>query len=178
MKTTSPRLALIDGSASIDRLDLASELFHRINRVIPEDQALFHLAPTCTAKHALSIMEQNGYSQVPVLSDDGLVLGVFSYRSFSKTASRLTLEELKEGSWTPGELSIDECMETWDYASVTEEWSRAFDRLDKDGGLLIGSRDNLVAILSPMDLLRYLNKLASPFVWIRGIRFETTTVRL
>jgi hypothetical protein len=40
MADSVPNLKLLDRSALTDELDLASELFHRINRIIPENQEL------------------------------------------------------------------------------------------------------------------------------------------
>jgi hypothetical protein len=38
MATSLPNLRVLDRSTAARELDLASELFHRINRIIPEDQ--------------------------------------------------------------------------------------------------------------------------------------------
>lgn len=38
MMTAAPHLRLLEQSATTRELDLASELFHRLNRVIPQDQ--------------------------------------------------------------------------------------------------------------------------------------------
>ena len=43
--------------------DLAMELFHRVNRVLPEDQALVSVEPETSAREAIAIMTQRGFSQ-------------------------------------------------------------------------------------------------------------------
>src|SRR5450759_4268793 len=47
--------------------------------------------------------------------------------------------------------------------------SRVFDAMDRDNGVLIGSPDCLIGILTPMDFLRYLYQVASPFVMVSEI---------
>jgi hypothetical protein len=40
-------------------LDLVSELFHRINRIIPEDQQVLSIAPTCRVRDAVALMREH-----------------------------------------------------------------------------------------------------------------------
>ena len=42
-------------------LDLASELFHRINRVIPQDQKVLSFPPSCSARDAVPLLQHHGY---------------------------------------------------------------------------------------------------------------------
>ena len=151
-----------------EELDLASELFHRINRIIPENQNLLSVPPSCRARDAVDLMRQHGYSQVPVVQGRE-VLGVFSYRSFSKEAATTTLDTLKSQGCAPGDLPVDEFLEKFEFANVTEEMSRVFDYMDRDNGVLVGSPDRLIGILSPMDFLLYLYRVASPFVMVSEI---------
>lgn len=85
-------LQILDKSTAVRELDLASELFHRINRVIPQDQKVLIIEPGCLVRDAIALMGRHGYSQVPVVQN-GEVLGVFSYRSFAQEAANTTLEE-------------------------------------------------------------------------------------
>jgi hypothetical protein len=52
---------------------------------------------------------------------------------------------------------------------VTEEMSRVFDAMDRDNAVLIGAPERLVGVLTPMDFLRYLYRVASPFVMVSEI---------
>ncbi|MFZ0928026.1 MAG: hypothetical protein WAN11_05475, partial [Syntrophobacteraceae bacterium] len=67
---------------------------------------------------------------------------------------------------TPGDLRVDEFLEQFEFARVTEEMSRVFDAMDRDDGVLIGTPERLVGILTPMDFLRYLYQVAS---WVRAL---------
>jgi hypothetical protein len=110
MAASVPNLKLLDRSALTDELDLASELFHRINRIIPENQELLVVPPNCLVRDAVDLMRKHGYSQVPVVQNKQ-VLGVFSYRSFAKEAAITTLDALKSQGCAPGDLAVDEFLE-------------------------------------------------------------------
>jgi predicted transcriptional regulator len=164
---TTP-LRILDERTVSPELDLVSELFHRINRIIPENQHLLTISPQTTASEALALMQKHGFSQVPVV-DGGEVLGVFSYRSFSKKAAAADLQEWTRQKCAPGELPVDEFLERFEFARVTDEMRQVFDAMDRDNGVLIGSPEQLQCILTPMDFLRYLYKIASPFVMLSEI---------
>ena len=57
----------------------------------------------------------------------------------------------------PGDLTVDEFLEQFEFARVTEEMNRVFDAMDRDNGVLIGSPERLIGVLTPMDFLRYLH---------------------
>ena len=168
MAAPIPNLRLLDHSAAAKELDLASELFHRINRIIPQDQVLLAVPPSCRAREAVALMQQHGYSQVPVV-DNAEVLGVFSFRSFARHAAAATLEEWTKQKCAPGDLRVDDCLEEFEFARVTGEWLSVFDAMDRDNGVLIGTPERLVAVVTPMDFLRYLYRVAGPFVMVSEI---------
>jgi predicted transcriptional regulator len=168
MAASIPNLRILDHSAAVKELNLASEVFHRINRVIPQDQSVLTIPPSCRVRDAVALMRKHGYSQVPVV-ENGEVLGVFSFRSFAQEAASATLEEWTKQRCTPGDLRVDEFLEQFEFARVTEEMSRVFDAMDRDNGVLIGTPERLVGILTPIDFLRYLYKVASPFVMLAEI---------
>jgi predicted transcriptional regulator len=168
MAAPIPNLRLLDHSAAAKELDLASEVFHRINRIIPANQSLLTVRPGCRARVAVALMRQHGYSQVPVV-EDGEVLGVFSFRSFARNAAAATLEEWEKQKCAPGDLPVDDCLEQFEFARVTGEMASVFDAMDRDNGVLIGAPERLLGILTPMDFLRYLYQVASPFVMVSEI---------
>jgi predicted transcriptional regulator len=168
MADTIHNLRILDQPAVGKELNLASELFHRINRIIPQDQSILTIAPNCRVRDAVALMRKYGYSQVPVV-ESGEVLGVFSFRSFAQEAASATLEEWTKQKCAPGDLTVDAFLEQFEFARVTEEMNHAFDAMDRDNGILIGTPENLVGILTPIDFLRYLYKVASPFVMIAEI---------
>ena len=46
-----PDLHLLDYSSAAHEMDLASELFHRINRIIPQDQSMLTIRPNCRVRY-------------------------------------------------------------------------------------------------------------------------------
>jgi predicted transcriptional regulator len=168
MPSSIGNLRVLDNSPVARELDLASELFHRINRIIPEDQVVLTVPPNRRVRDAVALMREHGYSQVPVVENDE-VLGVFSFRSFAKGAANATLEEWTKQKTAPGDLPVDEFLEQFAFARVTEEINSVFDAMDRDNGILIGMPERLVGILTPMDFLRYLYQVASPFVMVSEI---------
>ena len=168
MAVPIPNLRLLDHSAAAKELDLASELFHRINRIIPQNQVLLSVPPSHRAREAVALMQQYGYSQVPVV-DKGEVLGVFSFRSFARHAAATTLVEWTRQKCAPGDLRVDDCLEQFEFARVTAETASVFAAMERDSGVLIGTPERLVGILTPMDFLNYLYEVASPFVMVSEI---------
>ena len=108
-------------------------------------------------------MHAQKYSQLPVV-DGGHVLGVFSHRSFSERVIRLNLVVSKVT-----ELLVDDCYERISFAKVTDEFSDLFEQFDRDNAVLVGDPDRLQGIVTPMDVLRYLYGIASPFVLLTEI---------
>ena len=168
MAPSIPNLRMLDRNSPVKALDLASELFHRINRIIPPDQKLLTVPPDCPVRDAVALMREHRYSQVPVV-DNGEVLGVFSFRSFAQGAADATLDEWTKQKCAPGDLRVDEFLEQFEFARVTEEMSHVFDAMDRDNGILIGTPERLVGVLTAMDFLRYLYHVASPFVLVSEI---------
>src|SRR5690554_5818459 len=126
MASSVPNLRVLDRPASARELDLASELFHRINRIIPQDQSLLTIPPDCLVRDAVALMRKHRYSQVPVVGN-GEVLGVFSFRSFALGTASATLEGWTKQKVAPGDLRVDEFLEQFEFARVTEEMSGVFD---------------------------------------------------
>jgi CBS domain-containing protein len=156
------------GNDPVHKLDLLVDLFHRINRVIPENQDLLSVPPDTPCKEAIKQMVEESYSQVPVVSGNA-VLGVFSFRSFGRGAAGYSLEELNKHKLALGDMPVEEFMEQFEYARVTEEFVKVFGAMDRDNGILIGTPDKLQGILTPMDFLLYLHRLAYPFVLLSEI---------
>ena len=169
MNESAPHLRILDLTGpDAAGLDLASELFHRINRIIPENQRLLTVPPSCPVRDAIELMRKQWFSQLPVVDGDQ-VLGVFSYRSFALKAARAKLDDFNREKCAPGDLRVDDFMEAFDFARVTEEMSQVFNTMERDNGVLIGTPENLIGMLTPMDFLRYLYQLANPFVMLSEI---------
>jgi len=143
-----------------------AELFHLVKSLIPEGQDLVVVLPEMTVAEAIQLMEKRDFSQLPVIAGQA-VLGVFSFRS-------LALRLLKMGKIGEhfGDLRVDEFVEKFKFVQLSDNWESIVDHLDSDDGVLVGHRDQLEGILTPMDVLTYLQGIASPFVLLAEIELS------
>jgi predicted transcriptional regulator len=139
-----------------------TELFHRLNRVLPENQQVLTVPGEMLASEALRLLRQRHFSQVPVVVA-GEVLGLFSHRSFSDAILSATASK---GGIALENLTVEECLEKAEFARVTDEFESWFNSLDAHNAVLVGEAHRLQGIVTPMDVLRYLYKVASPFVLV------------
>ena len=151
---------------SLDDLKSVTELFHRVNSVIPDNQTLFTLEPEMLVADALDLLKKHGFTQAPVTVGRE-VLGLFSYRTFSQAVIAQSRAASKSKKFEPLELTVEECMEPRPpFARITDEFVEWFEALDRHDSVLVGSPDRLLGIVTAMDILRYLYRVASPFVLI------------
>ncbi|MDB4458526.1 CBS domain-containing protein [bacterium] len=141
--------------------------FHCLGRIIPTDQKLVTIAHDRTVADAFKLMKRVGYSQLPVVAGNR-VLGIFSYRSFSTKITEIG-EALRKEQCLPGDWEVAEFIEKPVYARLENGIDEWFDELDKNDCLLIGNPDLTQGILTSIDILRYLYRVASPFVLIAEI---------
>jgi predicted transcriptional regulator len=144
-------------------VESVAEIFHRLNRVVPDNQDVTHIASTTTVSEALRLMKKMGYSQLPVLEGSS-VLGIFSFRSLAEGVVRLG--KIKSAI---GDMPVEEFVEKVQFARVTDEFNSIFDWLERDGSVLLGEPERLQGIATTIDVLRYLYGVASPFVLITEI---------
>lgn len=155
----------LSSGSQADAQSLA-ELFHLVRSLIPEDQELIDVGPEMTVAEAVRLMQEHNYSQLPVVAGQA-VLGVFSFRSL--TVKLLEMGRISEHF---GDLPVDEFMEQFRFAQLSDNWESIVIHLDEDDGVLVGHRDQLEGILTPMDVLSYLRDIANPFVLLAEIELS------
>ncbi len=162
MDSINTSAAFLESLSSVGQL---SELFHMVNRILPDDHTPVAVSSTMPAGDALALMETRGFSQVPVM-EGKFVLGLFSYRAFA-------LEVAKLGKQAGGasSLPVFEFLEHEKpvYAGLKDEFRSLIDVLDTRDCVIVSSAEDLVALLTPMDVLRYLYSVADAFVLIEEI---------
>lgn len=156
-------------------LSQVDQLFHRVGRALPADQKILAFPPEMPAREAVKTLKQSFYSQAPVATGRK-ILGVFSFRSFAMKAAEYSLETLNSLKHSPGDLTVEECMERFNFVSLSDELVHHFDSLERDGGVLAGTANNLLGILTPMDVLRYLYAVTRPFVAMSEIELSLRTL--
>ena len=137
MDITITNLKLLDAPPLSEAIDLVNDVFHRVNRVLPEDQSLLTISPERPAREAIALMKEHGYSQLPVMNADGSVLGVFSYRSFASISAFENIDDIKRDKYAPGDFPVDEYLEKFQFAKVDDELQSVFSSIDKDNGILV-----------------------------------------
>lgn len=145
--------------------DRLSELFHMVNRILPEDQVVISVPPDTTAGDALKLMQERGFSQLPVVEGNS-VLGLFSYRAFA-----LEVANSRDAKMDAISLPVEEFLE-YDkpaFAQLSDEFRGLIAILDEKDSVVVSGPEHLVAILTPMDVLRYLYSVANDFVLIEEI---------
>jgi len=145
-----------------------TELFHRLNSVLPEYQQVVSVSPDLPAVDALKIMNERRFSQLPIVVNRA-VLGVFSHRSYSHAVVRHAQRTTKNQKFDPLELLVEDCLEKPTFAHVTDEFVEWFEFIDEHNFVLVGDPDRLQGIVTAMDILKYLYRVASPFVLIAEI---------
>lgn len=161
----SPDLSDKSSGSPVDARSLA-ELFHLVKSLIPEDQKLIVAGPEMRVAQAVRLMQRHNFSQLPVVAGRA-VLGVFSFRSL--TTRLLEMGKISEHF---GDLPVDEFMVQFEFAQLSDNWESIVRHLDRDDGVLVGNRDELLGILTPMDVLSYLRDIASPFVLLAEIELS------
>lgn len=143
-------------------LELTS-VFHRVNNVLPEDQDPVFVEYDTSVNQALGLMKENSFSQIPVKAGNE-VLGIFSYRSFSLKVNEMIGEKIDLDHFPVGEF-----IEPVDFVDILDDLTNSLDKLDKRDVVLVGNRNELRGLFTPIDLVNYLFKLSSPFILLGEI---------
>lgn len=164
---TVPQAELAIAFAEEAIADLTS-VFHRVNNVLPENQEPLCISLDMPVAKALALMERNNFSQIPIKAGDE-ILGIFSYRSFAQKISAFSGEKVDLN-----QIQVREFIERAEFVDVLDDFIKTLDTLDKNDTILVGNRKNLSGIITPIDLVKYLYKLSSPFVLLgeveKGVR--------
>lgn len=164
----SSKPKLVSAEAASREPEQLTALFHMVNRLLPDDQVVLAVPPETPAKQALSLMKQHGYSQLPVVQGRA-VLGLFSFRAFALEALAVTGNERGLG-----DLPVEEFLEheAPRFARLTDEFRGLIDVLNVHDCVVVSGPHDLIALLTPMDVLRYLYKVADAFVLIEEIELS------
>lgn len=145
-----------------------TELFHRLNSVLPLNQEILSVPLELPAAEALALMEEHRFSQLPVIVGRE-VLGLFSFRSYARAVLTQSQKASKCQRFDPLELLVEDCLEKPEYARLTDEFVDWFEHIDQHNAVLVGEPDHLQGIVTAMDILKYLYSVASPFVLVAEV---------
>jgi CBS domain-containing protein len=152
-----------------------TDLFYQVIRLIPTLQQLSTIPHDMTVAAALEIMEEKGYSQIPVKTWDE-VIGVFSYRSFCRKIMEMR-DDLSPYEDIGG-LEVEEFVERHRYVNEDDNWESILSYISSDNSVLVGNNRNLSGIVTAMDVVDFLYRFAKPFVVIAEIELAIRRVIL
>ena len=134
--------------------------------LIPKDQQTLVLDGSTPASDAVERLVDNSFSQIPVADKTGIIIGVFSWKSFGKRVADLHATKIK-----PTELPIREAMEPARFIGREVYIDTETDWGDIDH-ILVGTDDDLLGILCIADVFGRLNDFAEAFVLLYEIEHE------
>lgn len=154
-----------EARAQVGPLERARAAFHQINSLLPEDQDVVSVEPGCSIPEALAIMDEHGFSQLPVMAGTE-VLGMITHRAIARAAAGVGRILTRSGI---DDISVEDIVEEFHFARPSDEVETVLERLDRDGAILVGDPNRLMAVATPSDLIRFFYEIAHPFVLIQEI---------
>lgn len=146
-----------------------TDLFYLVGSLLSSQEQLSTLPHDMSVAAAIEYMGELGLSQLPVTSWT-TVIGVFSYRSFCRFI--LEMENEFDQNEIIGEMSVGEFIEQHRFYNNDDNWESILGRIKSDNSVLVGNRDSFSGSITPMDVVRFLYKVAKPFVVIAEIELS------
>ena len=140
-----------------------TERFHSVQSVLPSNQKIAEISPDASVADALDLLTQTPYSQL-VVKEGPEVFGLFSYRSFATAVQKAGRLKRKLD-----QLPVEDFMQRVVFASSLKSWESFMEDVARDDAVLVGSENNLEGILTAMDFVSFLKRIAEPFVLIAEI---------
>ncbi|RJQ76654.1 CBS domain-containing protein [Pseudonocardiaceae bacterium YIM PH 21723] len=144
-------------------LDPAALKFVCVGELVPDDQEMHTVPPGTRADEALALMQRHRFDRLPVVTANGRVIGVFTYRSFAQNLHTVRPQD------NPLTLPVEDFVEDLLYVRSSEGVGEVLDDIEADGAVLVGHEDALNAIVTASDISRFLWSLTRPFVLLRDI---------
>jgi CBS domain-containing protein len=129
-----------------------------VGAVLSEDQQVTTIPAGSLAGDAIALMRETGFSQLPVVSTSQRVVGLFSFRSFAEAAVELPRNR------QPTSIAVEDAMVQPVWAQPTEELGSQYAALDRLDCVLVGDPARLRGVMTTVDVLGYLDRVAEPFV--------------
>lgn len=126
--------------------------------MLSEDQRVTSVPAGTRAGDAIAVMRKTGFSQLPVVSAAQRVIGVFSFRSFAEAAVELMPNR------HPNSIAVEDAMVQPVWARPGDELDSQYAALDRLDCVLVGDPAHLRGVMTTIDVLAYLDRVAEPFV--------------
>lgn len=136
--------------------------------LLPKNQQPLLIEDDMPCHDAIERMVDNNFSQLPVKNGEGRIIGVFTWKSFSKRVSDL---RSVRGSFKPVEMPVREALEPARFIAPDVYIDTETDWGDIDY-VLVGDDENLMGVLCIADVFGRLNDFAEAFVLLYEIEHE------
>lgn len=131
--------------------------FGPVRDLLPREQVVERVRHDEAVSSAIERMADNEYSQLPV-ERDGEVIGIFSWRSFGKTASSSLPASAKD-------LRVESCLADAQFITPESFIDTGIDWTEVDS-VLVGSPDELLGLLAIYDVVGRLQDFGESFFLI------------
>lgn len=138
--------------------------FHETGNLFPGEVEVVSVGPQTTVGEALRTMLAARFSQLPVV-DDGEVRGIFSLQSLAQLVASEVDVKIHE-------LPVSDVMEFVPSMTVRDSLHSLLPLLEQHEAVLVQSPLGLQAVATPSDALRYLYRVAKPFVLVGEIELS------
>lgn len=135
----------------------------RVAQLVPDDQDLLAVPVGTRVEHALEMMRTHDYDQLPVVTSEQRVVGVFTYRSMA--AGLPTLRNRNALSAVVEDLRLED----FHFVRASQELVDVVAFAEAGNAVLVGDEDHLLAIVTPADVCRFLWRRTRPFVLLQDI---------
>jgi hypothetical protein len=136
--------------------------------LLPQDQQPLIIDDDTPAHDAIERMIDDNFSQLLVTNKEGRIVGVFTWKSFTKRVADL---RSVRGSFKPVEMPVREALEPARFIDPEVYIDTETDWSDLDY-VLVGTDTDLMGILCIADVLGRLNDFAEAFVILYEIEHE------
>lgn len=136
--------------------------------LLPEGQEPITIHQDKLAWDALDRMQDFNFSQLPVVDDNGYVIGVFSWKSFA-----IRTLDCRGAKVESCELTVSECMEPPEFIPNDDyiDTNRATDWGEIDH-IIVGNAKNFIGVLTTADVFGRLTDFAEAFVLLYEIELD------
>jgi len=125
----------------------------------PRERRCYRSSPGTSVRHAVTLMMENDYSQLPVLEDGKTIKGMFSWRSYGK---RLAMGHKC--------VSVDDTMEPAPVLDLDASLFEAFAAVSRNDAVLIQNHEKKICgIVTAYDVSETFGTLVEPFLLIEEV---------
>lgn len=141
--------------------------FGPASALLPKDQQPVTIEESTLASDAIERMVDAGFSQLPVRNSEGVITGVFTWKSFGKRVADLQATKLSVATLSVKDTDLEspKFISPETYIDTETDWNS----LDY---VLVGDARNLIGVLSISDVLGRLNDFAEAFVLLFEVEHE------